>query len=61
MPSSNESVIKKDPMPVVVVPHKEVVLVPESHENSAESGESKQQQEMEVDATDGVIAPSNQT
>jgi hypothetical protein len=65
LPKSKESVVKKEPLPVVEIPQKKVVLVKEKSqdENSTEDvqqTESKQQ-EMEVDLTEDVISPDNQT
>lgn len=60
-----ESVLKKDPMPVVEVPAKKVVLVSQKLEEKStpvEENQQKQSTEMEVDGVaEDVIGPSNQT
>lgn len=63
---TKESVLKKDPMPVVEVPAKKVVLVnqksSEEKTTPVEENQQKQSTEMEVDGvTEDVIGPSNQT
>lgn len=54
------SVLKKDPLPVIEVPSKKVVLVKEKSAEKPEEPEEKQVA-MEVDKTEDVISPSNQT
>lgn len=62
---SKDSVLKKDPLPVIEIPPKKVVLVKESSKDEKaadEENQQKQSSEMEVDnASDDVIGPSNQT
>lgn len=64
---SNNSVLKKDPLPVIEVPSKEekkVVLVKESSTEETTPEQPKQSTEMEVDNSyddnEDVISPGNQ-
>jgi hypothetical protein len=60
---TKDSVLKKDPLPVIEVPPKKVVLVKEnSKEEELKSEQEKQtESEMEVDPQEDVISPSAQT
>lgn len=62
LPKSKESVVKKDPLPVVESPQKKVVLVKEKSQEEISSTDKEKQTDMEVDLTeDNVISPDNQT
>lgn len=62
LPKSKDSVVKKEPLPVVESPQKKVVLVKEkSQEETILSPTEPKQTEMEVDLTEDVISPDNQT
>jgi hypothetical protein len=62
---TKDSVVKKDPQPVVEVPSKKVDLVKEksSEENSPlEGGDKISSSEMEVDSmSEDVMSPSSET
>lgn len=64
LPKSKDSVIKREPLPVIETPPKQVVLVKEKSQEekiNSEDVQPKQTQEMEVDLTEDVISPDNQT
>lgn len=63
---TKESVVKKDPLPVLEVPPKKVVLVKQQSSSTettpVEENQLNKGDEMEVDgASDDVISPNNQT
>lgn len=60
---TKDSVLKRDPMPVSEVTPKKVVLAKEnSTEKTTEENQQKQSSNaMEIDLTEDVISPSNQT
>lgn len=59
---TKDSVLKKEPMPVIEVPSKKVVLAKEKSSQKTEDETQQKQTEMEVDShSEDVISPSNQT
>lgn len=64
LPKKKDSVLKKEPLPVIEVPPKKVVLVKEKSEKKPtaveQQPEPQQTMEMEIDNED-VMSPSNQT
>jgi hypothetical protein len=56
------SVLKKDPLPVLEVPSKKIVLVEEKSTEKPDAEPEAKPVEMEVDSmTEDVISPNNQT
>lgn len=63
LPKPTESVVKRDPLLVVESPDNKEASVEENSlkEQSLQAVQHKQSLEMEVDLTEDVVSPDNQT